>query len=145
MAITRWEEQIDVKAPADKVWGLVSDFERHNEWAGHGLQATKTSEGPVAVGTTYATTAKQFGTQKEKSTVTRLDSPKQFEWDSRGALGRVHHWFSLSQAGDATTVTKGAELVDRTLLAKLAGRRIAKDLPKGLRADLGKIKARVEA
>src|SRR5439155_7607301 len=86
MAAKRWEEQVDVKAPADKVWPLVSDFTRHGEWAGHGLQATKTSDGPVGVGTTYATTAKQFGTQKEHSTVTAMAPPSQFEWDSKGAL-----------------------------------------------------------
>jgi len=145
MAVRRWEETIDVKAPADKIWGIVSDFERHSEWAGHGLTAMKTSEGPVGVGSTYATTAKQFGTQKEQSTVTAMDSPKQFEWDSKGALGTVHHWFALSSSGDVTTVRKGAELVQPTVLAKLTGRRIAKDLPKGLRADLEKIKGKMEA
>ena len=145
MAATRWEETIDVKAPADKVWGLVSDFMRHSEWAGHGLQATKTSDGPVGVGTTYATTAKQFGTQKEHSTVTAMSAPQQFEWDSKGALGTVHHWFALSPSGDVTTVKKGAEMTNRTLLAKLTGGRIAKDIPKALREDLEKIKAKVEA
>lgn len=145
MAERRWEEQIDVKAPVDKIWGLVADFERHNEWAGHGLQAAKTSEGPIAVGSTYATTAKQFGTQKENSTVTRHDAPNHFEWDSKGALGLVHHWFALSPADDGTTIRKGAELVAPTFLAKLTGRRIAKDLPKGLREDLAKIKAKMES
>ncbi|TMK52907.1 MAG: SRPBCC family protein [Actinobacteria bacterium] len=145
MAAKRWEEQVDVKAPADKVWPLVSDFTRHGEWAGHGLQATKTSDGAVGVGTTYATTAKQFGTQKEHSTVTAMTPPSQFEWDSKGALGMVHHWFALSEAGDVTTVRKGAEMTAPTFLAKLTGRRIAKDLPKGLRADLENIKAKAEA
>ena len=145
MAERRWEETIDVNAPPDKIWGLVADFERHYEWAGHGLQASKTSDGPVGVGTTYATTAKQFGTQKEQSTVTRHDAPKQFEWDSKGALGTVHHWFALAGEGETTTVRKGAELVQPTLLAKLTGRRIAKDLPKGLRTDLEKIKAKMES
>jgi len=145
MANRRWEEQIDVKAPADTVWPLVSDFTRHSEWGGHGIQATKTSDGPVGVGTTYATTAKQFGTQREHSTVTAFNAPSQFEWDSKGALGMVHHWVSLSQAGDVTTVRKGAELTAPSFLAKLTGGRINKDLPKGLRADLENIKAKSEA
>ena len=145
MAERRWEETIDVNAPAEKIWGIVGDFEKHSVWAGHGLTAMKTSEGPIGVGTTYATTAKQFGTQKENSTVTVHDAPKQFEWDSKGALGTVHHWFALSSAGDVTTVRKGAEMVQPTLLAKLTGRRIAKDIPKALREDLEKIKGKMEA
>jgi len=44
-----------------------------------------------------------------------------------------------------TTVRKGAEMSAPTFLAKLTGRRIAKDLPKGLRADLENIKAKTEA
>jgi hypothetical protein len=35
MAEKRWEEQIDVKAPADKVWPMVSDFTRHGEAVRH--------------------------------------------------------------------------------------------------------------
>jgi len=145
MAERRWEEQIDVSAPADKIWGLVADFKRHSEFSGHGLQAEQTSDGPVGVGTTYATTAKQFGTQKEQSTVTRHDAPKQFEWDSKGALGTVHHWIAMSETGGVTTVRKGAELTEPTLLARMTGRRIAKDLPKGLRENLEKIKAKMES
>ena len=141
----RWEETIDVKAPADKIWGMVADFNRHNEFSGHGLQAEQTSDGPVGVGTTYATTAKQFGTQKEKSTITAMDTPKQFEWDSKGALGTVHHWIAMSESGGVTTVRKGAEIMQPTLLAKMTGRRIAKDLPKGLRENLEKIKAKMES
>ena len=49
----KWEESISVSAPADKIFAHVSDFTRHGEWAGHGLQATKIGEGPVAVGTKY--------------------------------------------------------------------------------------------
>src|SRR5512135_246747 len=114
----RWEERIDVKAHADRIFDYVSDFTKHREWSGHGLQATKTSNGPVAVGSTYTTTAKQFGTQREHSTVTHLNPPSLFAWDSKGALGTVHHWFLLSPSGDVTTVSKGAELVRPTLLAK---------------------------
>jgi uncharacterized membrane protein len=145
MAVRRFEEQIEVKAPADKIWPMVSDFTRHGEWAGHGLQATKTTDGPVGVGTTFATTAKQFGTQREHSTVTAFDAPSRIEWDSKGALGVVHHWISLSQGGDVTVVRKGAEMTAPTFLAKLTGPRIKKDMPKGFRADLENIKARSEA
>lgn len=141
----RWEQKIEIKAPADRVFAYVSDFARHGEWSGHGLQATKETDGPVGVGTKYATTAKQFGTQKEHSTITEHSAPAKFAWDSVGALGRINHWFATAESGGVTTLSKGAEVVEPKFLAKMMGFKIAKDQPKALREDLEKIKARVEA
>lgn len=142
--MSRWEETISIAAPAEQVFAYVSDFTRHGEWSGHGLKVTAGGDTPVAVGSTYSTEAKLFGTQRETSTVTDLDPPKLFAWDSKGALGVVHHWFALSDGGGATTLTKGAEFRSKKLLAKLTGKRIARDLPSALREDLAKIKAAVE-
>ena len=108
------------------------------------LEVTPEKDGPVAVGSVFNTSAHQFGTQREKSTVTDLEAGKLFGWDSTGALGKVHHWFALSGNGGSTEVTKGLELVQPSFLAKMMGWKIARDSPKGLRADLEKIKASVE-
>ena len=140
----RFEERVTVNAPADKVFDLVSNFARHGEWSGHRLEVTPEKDGPVAVGSVFNTSAHQFGTQREKSTVTDVEAGKLFGWDSTGALGKVHHWFALSQEGGSTEVTKGLELVQPSFLAKMMGWKIARDSPKGLRADLEKIKASVE-
>ena len=140
----RFEDQIDIAAPATRVFDYVAEFTRHGEWAGNGLGVTKTSDGPVAVGSTYATTAKQFGTQQEQSTVTELVPGSRFAWDSTGALGRVHHWFSVAGGDDATTLTKGAEMVEPTFLAKVTGWKLSRDIPNGIHRDLANIKARVE-
>ncbi len=95
----RSEDQISINAPADRACESVVDSSRHGEWAGRGLAVTKSTEGPVAVGATFSTTAKQFGTQREQSTITELVPEKIFAWDPTGALGRVHHSFSLSEDG----------------------------------------------
>ena len=140
----RFEDRISIQAPAGRVFDYVADFTRHGEWAGHGLEVTKSSEGPVSVGTTFSTTAKQFGTQREQSTITELDPGKTFAWDSTGALGRAHHWFSLSEDGGTTALTKGAELVDPSFLATITSWKLSRDIPKGIHSDLVNIKARVE-
>jgi hypothetical protein len=98
----------------------------------------------VAVGTTFSTTAKQFGTQREQSMITELTPDRSFAWDSTGALGRVHHWFSLTEDGGSTTLTKGAEMIDPTFLAKITGWKLSRDIPKGIHSDLANIKARIE-
>jgi len=46
----RFEDQIDIAAPATRVFDYVADFTRHSEWAGNGLGVTKTSDGPVPWG-----------------------------------------------------------------------------------------------
>jgi uncharacterized protein YndB with AHSA1/START domain len=140
----RFEDRISIDAPAARVFDYVADFTKHREWAGNGLEATKETDGAVAVGTMYATTAKQFGTQREHSTITDLMPPTMFAWDSKGALGRAHHSFSLSEDGGTTTLTKSAEIVEPTFLAKATGWKLAKDIPKGLHSDLANIKRNVE-
>ena len=140
----RFEDQISIHAPAGRVFAYVADFTRHGEWAGHGLEVTKSGDGAVAVGTTFSTTAKQFGTQREQSTITELTPDTMFAWDSTGALGRVHHWFSLSEDGGSTSLSKGAEMVEPTFLAKVTGWKLSKDIPAGIHSDLAAIKAKVE-
>lgn len=140
----RFEDRISIGAPAGRVFDYVSDFTRHGEWAGHGLEVMKSTDGPVTVGSTFSTTAKQFGTQREQSTITELTPGRKFAWDSTGALGRVHHWFSVSEEGASTTLSKGAEMVDPTLLAKLTGWKLSRDIPNGIHSDLVNIKAHLE-
>ncbi|HEY7401828.1 MAG TPA: SRPBCC family protein [Actinomycetota bacterium] len=140
----RFEDRISINAPAGRVFDYVADFTRHGEWAGHGLEVVKSGDGPVGMGTTYSTTAKQFGTQREQSTITEIIPGKTFAWDSTGALGRIHHWFTITEDGGSTTLTKGAELVAPTFLAKITGWKISKGIPQGLHSDLANIKNHLE-
>ena len=140
----RFEERITINASAGAVYDYVSDFTKHGEWAGHGLQVTPDADGPMAVGSTYSTVAKQFGTQREHSTVTELSPGKAFAWESKGGLGLARHRFSLEDQSGSTLLTKSAEIVEPTFLAKMLGWRLAKDIPSALRADLEKIKTHLE-
>jgi hypothetical protein len=139
-----YEEQIVLAAPPGPVYDYVSDFTRHGEWAGNGLQVTQDGEGPMAVGMRFSTVAKQFGTQREHSTITELSPGAAFGWESKGALGTVHHRFTMTAVGESTTLTKSAEFVQPTYLAKIFGFRLNRDIPAGLRSDLDRIRARIE-
>src|SRR5205823_11947410 len=79
----RFEDRITITAPRERVFSYVSDFPRHGEWAANNLNVAAEGDGPVAVGSTYSTEAKQFGTQREKSTVTELTPGQVFGWDSK--------------------------------------------------------------
>ena len=54
----RFEDRISIQAPAKRVFDYVSDFPRHSEWGGNGLEVTKSTGGPAAVGATFSTVAK---------------------------------------------------------------------------------------
>lgn len=142
--MSQWEESTTIKAGADEVFAYVSDLKNHADWSGHELQVTKDDTGPIAVGSSYSTVAKQFGTQREQSIVTDLDSPTLFGWDSTGGLGVVHHTFTVREDDGVTTLTRAAEFKSKKFLAKMLGSRLNKDLPASLREDLVKIKAKLE-
>jgi uncharacterized membrane protein len=143
--VKRYEERTTIATPASAVYDYVSDFLRHGEWGGHDLRVVKDDDGPITVGSTFSTTAKQFGTQREHSTITELDPGRVFGWDSTGGLGLVHHRFALAEENGATAVTKSAEFAEPSFLAKLVGWRLNRDVPAGLRSDLAAIKAHLEA
>jgi len=140
-----YEEQISINAPADKVYAYVSDMTKHGEWAGHGLAVVKDTDGPAEVGSTYATTASQFGTQKEHSTITDMAPNTKFAWDSNGSLGTAHHWFTIADNGEHSMVTKGAQFTDPSTLGKMMSWKLSRDVPKGFRGDLANIKATLES
>jgi hypothetical protein len=85
------------------------------------------------------------GPQREHSMVTELEPGRVFGWDSKGALGTVHHRFAVAAADGGTTLTKSAEFLDRSFLAKVTSWRISRGLPAGLQADVEKIKALLES
>jgi len=47
------EEQIEVKAPVDRVFSYLADFTNRPGWEGDVVSVEKTSEGPVDVGSTF--------------------------------------------------------------------------------------------
>jgi uncharacterized membrane protein len=137
----RYEQQATIQAPAHDVYAYVSDFTRHGEWAGNHLVVTADGDGSVKPGSTFSTVAKQFGIQREHSTVTEMEPDAVFGWDSTGALGTAHHRFTVVAAEGATTLTKSAELTHPSFLAKITSWKLGKDIPAGLRSDVEKIKA----
>lgn len=141
----RYEQQTTIQAPAHEVYVYVSDFNRHGEWASNGLVVTQDGDGPIQPGSTFSTVAKQFGTQREHSTITELEPDSVFGWDSTGTLGTAHHRFRIAEGGGSTTLTKSAELTQPSFLAKVMGWKLSKDIPAGLRSDVEGIKAHLEA
>jgi uncharacterized protein YndB with AHSA1/START domain len=140
------QRQIQVNAPAEKVFRYVSDIPRHVEWAGHKLQITPDAAGPAAVGSTFTCVGHQLGTHQGKVTVAELTPNSKLVYESDDDTGHFRHSFLLSEEGGATTVTKGVEPQPRSLPFKIMLPLLrATVIPRGLEGDLKRIKANLEA
>jgi polyketide cyclase/dehydrase/lipid transport protein len=142
--MARFSAETTIKASPDQVFAYVSDMTRHGEWGAYGLEVKAVSGGPVGVGSTFASTAKQFGTQRETQTVTECSPPARFAFQAKGGLGLARHAFDLSAVDGGTRVTKSMELIEPSFLAKVMSFRINGAQPKELAEDLRRIKAKLE-
>jgi hypothetical protein len=144
VVLARIERETVIKAAPEQVFAYVADMPRHSEWSAHGLEVKQTSEGQPGVGTTYASVAHQFGTQRETQTVTVYEPGKRFAFEARGSIGVVRHAFDLTAADGGTRVVKSMEIVKPSLLARVMAPMISSQTRKGLTADLEEIKAKLE-
>jgi carbon monoxide dehydrogenase subunit G len=143
--MARFSAEATIKAQPDQVFAYVSDMNRHGEWGGHDLAVKQTSAGAIAVGSTFTSTAKAFGTQREAQTVTAFDPGKKFAFEATGGLGLARHEFDLSAVDGGTRVTKSMELIKPSFLAKVMSMKIKSDQRRELAQDLSRIKAKLEA
>lgn len=140
----RVEKQVAVDLPIEKVFAYVADLERHTEWAGTPFEITREGEGPVAVGATFRSVGKQFGTHRDLVTIREYDPPRRVAFESKGDIGVLTHWFALSEEGGRTILRKGCEGTKPSLMGKLTMPLVKRSLPKSLNGDLGRIKAKIE-
>lgn len=117
-----WEavERIEVGAPPERVWVIVTDVERHTELAGSGEVRSVRLRGPLASGTEWEADigVPEVGEPfKSRSRVLVLDRPREFRWesiplvrDNPDELPCVTWWFRLAAAGAGTSVEHGCRV-----------------------------------
>jgi len=122
-----WEgsEQIEINAPLERVWGIVTDLHGHVRLAGSGeVRSIENLSGPLVIGTTWesAEQVPKAGKFVAHSKVTQLDPPKTFAWVSfppplskrRPTESQIEaHWrFELLQSGPGTIVEHAFRVVE---------------------------------
>ena len=72
--------EIDITAPPEKVWGILTDVDKWHEWS----PTINASAGDVSVGSSVSITmmSKEAGKDgpKYQPKIIRLDEPKYFQW-----------------------------------------------------------------
>ena len=88
------EGDITIERPIEIVWKFMTDFENYPRWHKGMVEAKKTSEGPMGVGTTVEVVAELLGRHKMKLMITDYEPNRRIAWrvDVRrvtGAAGYV--------------------------------------------------------
>lgn len=108
--MARIERQTTISAPVATVFSYLADFPHHGEWAAHPLRIEQTSEGPVGVGTTFASVGHQMGKDhKDEVKVTEYVPNSNIAFEAVGDSGQLRHHILLQEEGQGTRLTKGME------------------------------------
>ena len=141
-----------VRAPADRVWEVITDISHADQTLSGVTKVEPLTEGPYGVGTTWRETRRMFGredTQQMQVTLAQEPTRTVIEADSSG----VHYVtdFTLTPTGDATRLTMSFVAVQaRTnpmmkALWTLFGTLGAKATEKMMSKDLHDIASRAES
>ena len=110
--VTSFRESIEIAAPPEVVWALITDIPRHAQFAGpKSITKVIDFDGPIEVGSRWVSHEK-FGPQKfdAPSEITAVEDGRRLEWESfppmkdenRGRGGKVVWGYELSPSGDGT-------------------------------------------
>ena len=140
------EKRTTIGVSAEKVFAYLADFPRHSEWADVPLKIEQTSDGPVGQGTTFKSVGHQLGRDFEgEVTITEFAPNEKLAFEAKGDAFHFRHHLLLHEEDGRTHLTKGTEPLRLSfpfsLLSPLLNTLI---LPRGLDADLRRIRAKLE-
>lgn len=144
MNIIQLIHESEVDAPADLVWGVVTDYRRDPEWRDGVLSMTASPAGPVAVGTTTAEELRVAGkVWHNDGEVTAVEPGRRFEW--RTTVGAVADGARSVEAIDERRCRVRLELnVTPTGMNRLLAPVFRRLLDRGLAGDVERLRRLVE-
>ena len=144
----RFEGTAVIDRPIEQVFAFLADGENDPKFSPRVQEIRKTTDGPVGVGTVYASTVKDAGmTSKREFELTEFAAPSKIRWAerSKNAVTATEGGYDLAPAGDGATRLTVHNVLEGhgfgKLIAPLALRMARKDAD----AFANRIKAAVEA
>jgi uncharacterized membrane protein len=131
------DSEIEVAAPPEAVWEVISDIERWPSWNPEVKSVALT--GPVAPGSEFRWRA---GGVTIRSTLEEVDPPRIIGWTGKAAGLRARHVYHLGRRDDVTFVTTAESF--EGLAARLLRKRFQATLEKSLDASLAHLRAEAE-
>jgi uncharacterized protein YndB with AHSA1/START domain len=136
-----------IDRPIEEVFAFLADGENDPKFSSRVLEMAKTTDGPPAVGTVYASTVKDAGMKtKREFKLTEFEPPSRIRWAevSKNLVTAPEGGYDLAPEGSGTRVTV-YNVLEGHGLGKLIAPLALRSARKGA-DDFGKaIKAAVEA
>ena len=101
-----YSRSIEIDAPADRVWAVMSNVERWHEWTPSVTKVTLSGSGPIAVGRRATIRQPKFPPALWK--ITEIDQGRSFTWVSTAPFLRVvarHSVAALSSSRTRATLS----------------------------------------
>jgi uncharacterized protein YndB with AHSA1/START domain len=143
----RYEAEVVIDRPIEEVFAFLADGTNDRKFSPRVLEIAKTTEGPPAAGTVYASTVKDAGVKtKREFRITEFEPPTRIRWTeiSKNLVTAPEGGYDLAPEGSGTRVTI-YNVLQGNGLGKLIAPLALRSARKGA-DDFGKaIKAAVEA
>ncbi|MFJ2831421.1 SRPBCC family protein [Streptomyces sp. NPDC087263] len=132
-----------VAAPADKVWAIITDFDRFGEWNTIHTEFPDGGPAALAVGAEYREKMTLIGMPAEVAwTVTEVEAGRAYRLQGKGPMGvSVGQYYVLADEGEGTLVTVENEF--KGAAVNMMAARVKEATTIALTESLGKLAALV--
>jgi uncharacterized protein YndB with AHSA1/START domain len=105
-----FENTVIIQLPVEEVFSFLADFENVPKWNYAIVETTKTSPGPVGVGTTYRQTRSVPRRSEEGFEVTVFEPPRRLEVQGQIGPFRARISYLLEPTASGTTLRNAVDL-----------------------------------
>lgn len=144
----QFEGTVEIDRPVEEVFSFLADGENDPKFSPRVLRMAKTTEGPTAVGTVYASTVKDAGmTTKREFRITEFVVPSRIRWTelSKNIVTASEGGYDLESLPGGRTRLRVYNILEGHGLGKLVVGFALKAARKDADAFAGRIKAAVES
>jgi uncharacterized protein YndB with AHSA1/START domain len=139
-----FQNVVEISRRVEDVFAFLADFENVPRWNYAIQETTKTSPGPVGVGTTYRQTRSVPSRSEEGFEVTEFDPPHRLAIDGDIWPFRARIGYLLEAIGDGTRLTNTAELEPSSVVSKLLAPVAASRVKSAVGSNLDRLKLILE-
>ena len=144
----QFEATVEIERSAAEVFAFLADGENDPKFSPRVLEISKTTDGPTAVGTVYASTVKDAGLKtKREFRITEFEPSSKIRWTevSKNLVTALEGGYDLESVPDGKTRLRVFNVLEGHGLGKLIVGFALSAARKDADAFAGRIKAAVEA